>query len=119
MRGFRCFSSFVLTTTSVALLLVDLGGCVKQRPRGGLSKLKPCRVAGIDEELLCGKLTVFENRETRTGRTIDLNGVVLPALDQERKAEPLFELAGGTGRAAAGGVNGSTGPGRENRSRHT
>ena len=31
----------------------------------GLSNLKPCRVEGVNDELLCGKLTVFENREMR------------------------------------------------------
>jgi len=34
-------------------------------------------------------------------RTIDLNIVVLPALDQKTKAEPLFDLAGGPARKSA------------------
>ena len=72
----------------------------KHRLPGGLSKLKPCRLDGIDEELFCGKLTVFENRETRTGRTIDLNIVVLPAVNQKKKSEPLFDLAGGPGASS-------------------
>src|ERR1041384_7575883 len=50
--------------------------------------LKPCKLPGIQEELQCGKLTVFENRATRSGRTIDLNVIVLPALDQDHKREP-------------------------------
>lgn len=62
--------------------------------------LKPCRIAGVDEQLLCGKLSVFENRQTRTGRKIDLNVVVLPALDQRHKEAPLFDLAGGPGIAS-------------------
>ena len=62
--------------------------------------LKPCKLAGIDQELLCGKLTVFENRETRSGRTIDLNVVVLAALDPSQKEDPLFDLEGGPGVAA-------------------
>jgi hypothetical protein len=73
-------------TIGVVLFVLDVSGCAKHGQPGGLSKLKPCRLAGIDEELLCGKLTVFENRETRTGRTIDLNIVVVPALDQQTKA---------------------------------
>jgi len=68
-------------TTGMVVLLFDIAACGKQRPSAGLSKLKSCRVDGIDEKLLCGKLTVFENRETRAGRTIDLNIVVLPAFD--------------------------------------
>jgi pimeloyl-ACP methyl ester carboxylesterase len=77
-----------------------LGSCGKLSS----SKLKPCRLPGIDEELLCGRLTVFENRQTRTGRTIDLNVVVLPAFDQQNKSEPLFDLAGGPGAASTEGA---------------
>jgi pimeloyl-ACP methyl ester carboxylesterase len=102
----------------VVLLLLEVGGCAKQRPLGGLSKLKPCRLPGSGEELLCGKLTVFENRETRTGRTIDLNIVVLPAFDQKSKAEPLFDLAGGPGEASTPGADFYAGPGKGYRRRH-
>jgi len=105
-------------TTSTALVLVDVGGCTKHRLPGGLAKLKPCRLAGIDEELFCGKLTVFENRQTRTGRTIDLNIVVLPALDQNTKAEPVFDLAGGPGASSAERADFYAGPGKEYRHQH-
>jgi pimeloyl-ACP methyl ester carboxylesterase len=69
---------------------------------GGLAKLHPCHPEGIKEELLCGKLTVFENRERGVGRKIDLNVVVLPAFDQPTKREPLFHLEGGPGVDATG-----------------
>jgi len=105
-------------TTAAVLFLLDAGGCAKHGLPGGLSKLKPCRLAGIDEELFCGKLTVFENRETRTGRTIDLNLVVLPALDQKTKAEPLFDLAGGPGASSAERAEFYAGPGEDYRRRH-
>ena len=105
-------------TTSAALVLVDVGGCTKHRLPGGLAKLKPCRLAGIDEELFCGKLTVFENRETRSGRTIDLNIVVLPAFDQKTKAEPVFDLAGGPGASSAERADFYAGPGKEYRHQH-
>jgi pimeloyl-ACP methyl ester carboxylesterase len=101
VRGLRCVCSILLMTIAAVLFLLDAGGCAKHRLPGGLSKLKPCRLAGIDEELFCGKLRVFENRETHTGRTIDLNLVVLPAFDQKTKAEPVFDLAGGPGAASA------------------
>jgi pimeloyl-ACP methyl ester carboxylesterase len=83
-----------------------------------LAKLKPCRLDGIDEELLCGKLAVFENRQARTGRTIDLNVVVLPAFDQKTKAEPLFDLAGGPGASSVDGAGFYAGPDKEYRRRH-
>ena len=118
MPGRRCVCSILLLTTGAVLLLVDVGGCVKNRLPGGLAKLKPCRVDGIDEELFCGKLTVFENRETRTGRTIDLNVVVLPALDQKNKAEPLFDLAGGPGASSVDAAGFYAREGKEYRRRH-
>ena len=98
--------------------MLDATSCAKHCLEGGLSKLKPCRLDGIKEELFCGKLTVFENRQTRTGRTIDLNVVVLPALDQETKAEPLFDLAGGPGVASTEAVTFYAGPGKVYRRRH-
>jgi pimeloyl-ACP methyl ester carboxylesterase len=72
----------------------------------------------IDEKLLCGELTVFENRQTRVGRTIGLNVVVLPAFDQKTKAEPLFDLAGGPGAASTDAVNFYAKDGRDYRRRH-
>ncbi|PYL88366.1 MAG: alpha/beta hydrolase [Verrucomicrobia bacterium] len=75
------------------------------------------RLPGIDERLLCGQLTVFENRVTRTGRTIELNVVVLPAFDQKTKAEPLFDLAGGPGAAATEGARFYAEQGKEYRRR--
>jgi pimeloyl-ACP methyl ester carboxylesterase len=108
----------LLIATGAILLLVDVGGCGKNRPTGGLSKLNPCRLPGIDEELLCGKLTVFEDRKTRTGRTIDLNVVVLPAFDQKTKAEPVFDLAGGPGASSTAAADFYAGPGKVYRRRH-
>jgi len=93
-------------TILVALTLVAAVGCGRQesaaRRRANEGPLKPCTLPGIDEELLCGKLTVFENRQRRAGRTIELNVVVLPALDPGQMEAPLFELAGGPGQAATG-----------------
>ena len=118
MRGLRCVCSILVMTTAAVLFLLDAGGCAKHRLPRGLSKLKPCRLPGIDEELFCGKLTVFENRETRTGRTIDLNIVVLPAFDQKTKAEPVFDLAGGPGASSVERADFYAGPGKDYRSRH-
>ena len=105
-------------TSGAAFLMLDATSCAKHRLEGGLSKLKPCRLNGIEEELFCGKLTVFENRRTRIGRRIDLNVVVLPALDQKAKAEPLFDLAGGPGVASTGAAMFYAREGKEYRRRH-
>src|SRR5712691_773009 len=58
-------------------------------------KLKPCHVQGVDEEVLCGRYEVYENRAARKGRKIGLNIVVLPAKGPEVAADPLVFLAGG------------------------
>jgi pimeloyl-ACP methyl ester carboxylesterase len=100
-----------------ASLLCVLGLSACQKPNG-TSKLEPCRLPGIDEEVLCGKLTVFENRETRAGQTINLNVIVLPALDPKNKTEPLFELAGGPGVAATSAAGFYANEGREYRRKH-
>src|SRR5688572_31964926 len=49
----------------------------------------------------CGTFKVFENRDTKQGRQIDLNIVVLPALSSDPKPDPFFFLAGGPGKGDA------------------
>ena len=102
----------------LACVLLLLAACHKGALPGGLAKLKPCQIEGINETLLCGKLTVFENRETQAGRKIDLNVVVLPAFDQKTKLEPLFHLEGGPGVAATGVAGFYATDGKEYRRRH-
>jgi len=111
----RYFCSVGLIILAGLLCFFALDGCGN---RQGFSRLRPCRLAGIDEELFCGKLTVFENRQTRIGRTIDLNVVVLPAFDPKNKAEPLFDLAGGPGVAATSRAIFYATEGREYRRKH-
>src|SRR6266566_7774283 len=118
VRGFTWVCSVLLVTTGVLFLLIYAGGCARHPMAAGLSNLKPCRVEGVNDELLCGKLTVFENRQTRTGRTIDLNVVVLPAFDSKNKAEPLFDLAGGPGVASTSRAIFYATEGRDYRRKH-
>jgi len=80
--------------------------------------MTPCRLPGIGEELLCGKFAVFENRETGTGREIDLNVVVVPAFDPKNKTEPLFHLEGGPGAAATDQAKFYATDGKEYRRKH-
>ena len=62
--------------------------------------LKECRVANVENEVKCATLEVFENRETRQGRRIGLNIVVLPATARIKEGDPVFVFAGGPGQAA-------------------
>jgi pimeloyl-ACP methyl ester carboxylesterase len=58
-------------------------------------KLQPCHVPDVDEEVLCGRYEVYENRAARQGRKIGLNIVVLPAKSSDVAADPIVFLAGG------------------------
>ncbi|MGI8819581.1 MAG: alpha/beta hydrolase, partial [Chthoniobacterales bacterium] len=115
MRPWRFFSSLILVALAGVFCLFSSGGCGKHGRSHETEKLRPCRLPGIDEALLCGRLTVFENRQSRVGRTIDLNVVVLPALDPNKKEEPLFDLAGGPGAASTEGAPFYAGEGKEYR----
>jgi pimeloyl-ACP methyl ester carboxylesterase len=48
----------------------------------------------------CGTLTVYENRAAATGRKINLNIMVLPAINRSADPDPLFFIPGGPGEAA-------------------
>lgn len=65
--------------------------------RASVQDLEPCD--GM-EGALCGTLTVFEDRAAASGRTLDLNVVVLPATGEEARPDPLFILTGGPGQGA-------------------
>src|SRR6516225_10233564 len=89
------------------LSLVILGfalaaaGCQRTSQPNTLDRLHPCATEEGPGDAYCGTLSVFENRQTRTGRQIKLTIVVLPAVSSDEKPDPLFFLAGGPGQAAA------------------
>ena len=64
----------------------------------------PCQLSSpgltISLKAECGKLTVFEDRTSQTGRQIDLNIAVIPAIRRNPAPDPIFFLAGGPGEAA-------------------
>lgn len=64
-------------------------------------RLKACKDPKLTQPAKCGTYTVWENREAKSGRTIDLNVVVLQATSPNRKPDPLFILLGGPGEGAA------------------
>lgn len=84
----------------LACVILLLAGCGTDRD-SALSQLHPCAIAEGPPDAFCGALTVFENRETRIGRTIDLKIVGAPALRRDAKPAPLFVFEGGPGGGAA------------------
>ena len=70
------------------------------------AQLTPCKVPGLDEEVRCATVPVWENRAARSGRKIDLNVVVLPALSEHPAPDPVVYLSGGPGYGSAGAAGG-------------
>lgn len=64
-------------------------------------KLESCHVKGIRQQVQCGTFTTPENYAEPNGVKIDINFVVLPAIDNSQEKLPLMFLAGGPGQAAA------------------
>ena len=63
-------------------------------------ELADCRLDGVSVPARCGSLAVFEDRAAGSGRTLDLEIVVVPAVSDNAQPDPLFFLAGGPGQAA-------------------
>jgi pimeloyl-ACP methyl ester carboxylesterase len=67
-------------------------------------QFSPCQltVPGMKTSLKaeCGKLKVYEDRVSQSGRQIELNLAVIPAISRNPAPDPIFFLAGGPGEAA-------------------
>jgi pimeloyl-ACP methyl ester carboxylesterase len=61
--------------------------------------LSPCTLEGVPGEARCGSHRVWENRDAKQGRQIDLSIIVLAATTPDRRPDPLFLLSGGPGDA--------------------
>lgn len=67
-----------------------------------LPELEVCRPEGAQDDMVCGRMTVFEDREAGEGRTIELNVVVVPARSEEPLPDPMVLIAGGPGEGVTG-----------------
>ena len=83
------------------LWLLAATACSQNQAVQAIDKLKPCTGYDTPVDAFCGTLKVYENRDTKQGRQLDLNIVVLPALRADSQPDPLFFLAGGPGQGAA------------------
>jgi pimeloyl-ACP methyl ester carboxylesterase len=63
-------------------------------------RLQPCKVQEVPTQARCGTFSVYEDRGARSGRTIALHIVVIPAMRATFATEPVFWLEGGPGGAA-------------------
>lgn len=91
-----------MTRTALGwLFLLVVGSCsTESRQALPTARLTPCRIEGLRDEARCGSLNVFENRESKLGRKIELHFAVVPAVAASPEADPLFLLLGGPGQSA-------------------
>ena len=59
--------------------------------------LKPCSFPGITGPILCGTYTVYEDRDAQSGRTIELNVLVVKAIETNAEPDPVVYFEGGPG----------------------
>jgi pimeloyl-ACP methyl ester carboxylesterase len=85
-------------------LLCVVTGCGQRADAPGKAAatvgIEACRVKGFDIEIKCAKVPVFEDREGKQGRKIDIHVAILPAKSDRKKPDPVFVFAGGPGQSA-------------------
>lgn len=82
---------------SLFILLISVNAYSKDQQL----TLENCHVDGIRSQVKCGTLQVPENYSKVGESYININFVVLPAIDNSDQKTPLMFLAGGPGQAAA------------------
>ena len=81
---------------AIAILLTSQHMAV---PMGDM-ELKHCHIKDYSQEVLCGSLSVFENRALASGRQIEIKFAVIPSVTEAKDADPLVMFAGGPGQGA-------------------
>ena len=79
-----------LFSVSLLLALSNSGFAVEiEKPQ---LLLKSCHVKGIRQQVQCGSYTTLENYAKPDGTTLNINFVVLPAIDKSQDKLPLMFL---------------------------
>lgn len=94
-RHTATFSLLAAAAVSTALA----AGGPSSKPAPALT-LAACKLPGIEREVRCGTLEVFEDRAAGRGRKIPLRVAVLPATGKERAPDAMFFFDGGPGASA-------------------
>ncbi|MEZ5394588.1 MAG: alpha/beta hydrolase [Bryobacterales bacterium] len=84
---------------AAALCLYALSCGGPSRP-SAFERLGPCEPGEAPPGARCGDYEVFEDREAGAGRKIALRILLLPALANDPRPDPVFFLAGGPGQSA-------------------
>jgi len=63
-------------------------------------ELEYCHIPKYSQEVLCGSYSVYENRQSQSGRKIDIKFAIIPSVTEAKEPDPLVMLAGGPGQGA-------------------
>jgi pimeloyl-ACP methyl ester carboxylesterase len=86
--------------TATALLILITSASPLPGQQDQRLTLEDCVIPNTQAPARCGTYTVYENRAAGSGRTIDLNVMVIPARSGDPRPDPVFYLAGGPGVGA-------------------
>jgi pimeloyl-ACP methyl ester carboxylesterase len=92
----------IMRSIPSALVLAAVLLLAACRPGAGprADGLEPCRLPGVEREILCGAVSMPEDPDAPGGRKIDIHYAVVPALARNKQPDPMFVFAGGPGQAA-------------------
>lgn len=85
-------------TVALASLLAG-AAAAREAPAAGL-RLEPCRLQGVENGALCGRLMRPLDPARPQGTQFELHLAVLPAVARNKKPDPVFFFAGGPGQSA-------------------
>ncbi len=94
-----------LAARTIPIVLFSLVAVGPGSAQDGVPRLnlEPCEIEGVTGAE-CGTLTVYEDREANSGRTLDLYVTVVPATHPDPEPDPVYVLTGGPGSAATRGA---------------
>lgn len=102
---FKYYYFQIFLLTGAALLLAACTSSVEApKITANPLELKDCQLTSSGNSLQldakCGQLTVYENRQTKSGRQIKLNIAIIPAISRNPAPDPIFFIPGGPGESA-------------------
>ena len=88
------------TATAAALAALTALTASPVAAQAAALRLEPCRLQGVENGALCGRLMRPLDPAQPQGTQIELHLAVLPAVARNKKPDPVFFFAGGPGQSA-------------------
>ena len=92
--------------TTLAVLAAIAGSAIADGQTVPRIELRDAKLQDGETTARHGKLRVFEDRVAHSGRVLELDVVVLPALEAPAASDPVFVVMGGPGQSAVSAAGG-------------